>query len=370
MPAIDHHSKPYDQGTLTKLEIFEHYVETWLPTFIKQGYIKEINIVDFFAGLGYDCNGVKGSPIRTLDLINNYYDKLLIDNTIINLYLNEFDKSKFIKLESSCEEYLKRNSRLNKFVKIHFYNDDFDNIYDEIIDKTRDIPSLFIIDQCGIKFTSEENFNKLQKLKKTDFLFFISSSYFNRFSKSDEFLKHLNIDYNEIKKNPYKFIHRIVIDAYRNLIPKESDLRLYPFSIKKTPNIYGIIFGSNHILGVEKFLQIAWKKNKLNGEANYDIDEDKGKKQFEFNFDTGGLSKQLTKIEKFEKDLEEFIKERGNVTNIDLYYFTYQHGHIAKHATEHLRKLKQKKIISYAGHTKISWTQVRDQNIVEFKWNK
>ena len=29
MTHIDHHSKPYDEGTLNKLEIFSRYVEAW-----------------------------------------------------------------------------------------------------------------------------------------------------------------------------------------------------------------------------------------------------------------------------------------------------------------------------------------------------
>jgi hypothetical protein len=98
MSHKDHYIKPYDEGTLNKLEIFERYVQTWLPTFIMQQYITEVNIVDFFSGLGY------------------------------------------------------------------------------------------------------------------------------------------------------------VLEKYRSLIPVNSDLRIFPFSIRKASNIYGIIFGSKHILGVENFL--------------------------------------------------------------------------------------------------------------------
>lgn len=60
MSRKDHHEKPYDEGSLAKLEVFENYVEAWLPTFIMQEHIKEINIVDFFSGLGYDMEGTKG----------------------------------------------------------------------------------------------------------------------------------------------------------------------------------------------------------------------------------------------------------------------------------------------------------------------
>lgn len=368
MAHIDHHIKPYDEGTINKLEIFESYVQTWLPTFIMQPHVNEINIVDFFAGMGYDIDGTKGSPIRTLDKIDGFFGNLMQNNTIINLYLNEFKANKFEVLKKNCDEYLEKHNRLKKFVKIHLSNKDFNEIYKELVVKTQNCPNLYIIDQSGIKFTNQENFNTLLNLKQTDFLFFISSSFFKRFGNEDEFCNHLEISEKDLKENPYNFIHRIVLEKYRSLIPQNSELKIFPFSIKKTANIYGIIFGSKHILGVEKFLQIAWKKNSINGEANYDIDQDNTKQQLVINFENPNDSKKLTKIECFEKKLEKFIKAKGFITNIELYYFTYENGHISEHTNSFLRELKRLNKISYSGHTKINWNSVKQNSIVEFKW--
>ena len=257
---------------------------------------------------------------------------------------------------------------LKRFVRIQYSNKDFNAIYKEIIVKTRNMPNLYIIDQSGIKFTNQEIFNTLLGLATTDFLFFISSSFFQRFNKEDEFIRHLNINEGDLKSNPYNFIHRIILDKYRSLIPIGSDLRIFPFSIKKNSNIYGIIFGSKHILGVEKFLKIAWDKNKINGEANYDIDDDTYKTQLVLNFDNPSETKKLTKIESFKIKLEEFIKNKKKVTNVELYYFTYDNGHISEHTNKHLRELKTKKIISYSGHTKISWDKVKKNDVTWFKW--
>jgi len=365
MARIDHHIKPYDEGTLVKLEIFESYVETWLPTFITQKHIHEICIVDFFAGIGYDQLQQKGSPIRILDRIDAYFALLMNYNTKITLYLNEYKSHKFKLLKENCEEYLQNHKRLSKFVEIHYLQKDFNDIYDEIMNVTKDKPSLFIIDQNGIKFTSKEVFNSLLKTDKTDFLFFISSSFFKRFNTTDEFNRHLEITEDELQKNPYNFIHRIVLEKYRSLIPENSTLQIFPFSIRKGANIYGIIFGSKHILGVEKFLKIAWNRNKINGEANFDIDKDIDK-SLPILF---AEYKQLTKIERFENNLKEYIANKKTVTNIDLYYFTYTNGHIAEHANNCLRSAKNKKI-SYSGHTKISWDSVKKKEIVVFSWLK
>ena len=66
MPTIDLHEKPFTEETITKLTIFEDYAKAWIPTFIMTPWCFDMNIFDFFAGTGYDKNGVAGSPIRIL----------------------------------------------------------------------------------------------------------------------------------------------------------------------------------------------------------------------------------------------------------------------------------------------------------------
>ena len=52
--ARDINKKPYDEATLTKLEIFEQYLLAWLPVFIQTPYAKQIKICDYCAGSGQD----------------------------------------------------------------------------------------------------------------------------------------------------------------------------------------------------------------------------------------------------------------------------------------------------------------------------
>ena len=126
----------------------------------------------------------------------------------------------------------------------------------------------------------------------------MSSSFFKRFGTTDEFKRVLDFDLQDFEKADYRNIHRLVIEKIKSKLPPDTPLKLFPFSIKKGANIYGIIFGAKHYRAVDKFLDIAWKRNKLNGEADFDIDEDLGKGQL----DIFG-SKKMTKIEKFQNDL-------------------------------------------------------------------
>jgi len=90
-----------------------------------------------------------------------------------------------------------------------------------------------------------------------------------------------------------------VIEQLGKRLPADSDWKLYPFSLKKGANIFGIVFEAKHPLAVDKFLNIAWKRNPINGDANFDIDDDSKKMQIDIFND-----KKLTKIEKFKENLK------------------------------------------------------------------
>jgi hypothetical protein len=148
-------------------------------------------------------------------------------------------------------------------------------------------------------------------------------------------------------------IHRIMLEYYRAMIPPDNQTKLYPFTLRKGGNIYGLVFGSSHLLGVEKFLDLAWHENAINGEANFDIDDD-WENQMPVLFPE---LRRLTKREAFERDLEKFISDSRETTNRDVYEFTMANGHPKIHARECIIRLrKEKKIdcpwpfgISYKG---------------------
>ncbi|MDR0510193.1 MAG: three-Cys-motif partner protein TcmP [Rikenellaceae bacterium] len=207
MPGKDLHSQPFDEGTITKLKIFENYAKEWIPTFVMSGSVKEIWIFDFFAGTGYDLNGVAGSPIRILQQIKNQIGNIPKKGTKINVYFNEFEKEKYNLLEESCKQFLSNNPELERGgLEVHYRNADFAELFPEAIEIIQEYPSLVYLDQNGMKFLSDKYFLELEKTKTTDFLFFLSSSYFWRFGNEKAFKDNLNIDMNKAKQNPYKYI--------------------------------------------------------------------------------------------------------------------------------------------------------------------
>jgi three-Cys-motif partner protein len=348
MAYKDLHEEPFDEGTIAKLEIFEDYAQAWIPTFVMQG-VSVISIFDLFAGTGYDKNGIPGSPIRILEKLKEQIGYIFQKNVKINLYLNEFEpnkkvQKKFELLQKACSEYLEKNKSISHVIEIKFYNEDFEGLFPKLISEIKQFPSLVYLDQNGIKFLSDKYLLELEKLRQTDFLYFVSSSYFKRLGNTEEFKKHVDLDIEELKSNPYKFIHRNVIQQLRKKIPSNSSLKLYPFSLRKGANIFGIVFGAKHPLAVDKFLNIAWSRSPINGDANFDIDDDSKKSQLDM-----FSGKKLTKVEKFKESLKKKILNKEIKNNFEALSYAHDEGHIGKHASDCLKEMKKNKEVAYEG---------------------
>lgn len=244
----------------------------------------------------------------------------------------------------SCSEYLEINKDVKRAIEIKFFNEDFEELFPKLINEIKKYPSLVYLDQNGIKFLSDKYLLELEKTNQTDFLYFVSSSYFKRLGNTKEFKKHIELDVELLRSNPYKFIHRNVIGQLRKKLPSNTNLKLYPFSLKKGANIFGIIFGAKHALAVDKFLNIAWKRNPINGDANFDIDGDSGKPQLEMFSD-----QKLTKIEEFKENLRMKVLSNEIQNNYQALYFVHDEGHIGKHASECLKEMKNNGEIDYDG---------------------
>jgi len=361
----DIHNQKFDEGTLCKLEIFEKYAQEWLPVFVMSGE-RELWIFDFFAGPGIS-NDDKGSPIRILCQINKQAENILRKGTTINLLFNEYNKIKNNQLISSVENFILEHSDLAKMKKLNLLHCNITQLdfnvafakYKEIIIK---YPSLAFFDQNGIKFINDDVLNTLIKCNKTDFLFFFSSSYYLRFGGTPAFQKILQINIDEAKAHPEN-IHKIVLEEFRKKIPQGNHTKLYPFTIKKANGIYGIIFGASHILAVDKFLSTAWRINKENGEANFDINDESNKIQLDL-FEPLKLSK----IEQFKQNLRTLILKGVITNNIQAYLYTLENGHIPRHAADEIKEMEKNKLISYeAKSPMITYKNYKTQNIINYR---
>ena len=365
------HDHPFDEGTIIKLEIFEDYLTEWLPTFVMSHTDSDIWIFDFFAGTGRDVVGVAGSPIRILQQIKAQSGNIFQKKCRVNVCLNEYDSTKFNTLRQCCEQYINEDDELSrlygKFLFVEFKNDDFAELFPKYHNTILLYPSLIFLDQNGMKFLADKYLSDLESFPQTDFLYYLSSSYFIRFGDTPAFQTNLKIDMEKVRQNPYRYVHRSILEQLKERLPQESKLKLYPFTIKKSANIYGIIFGAKHPLAVDKFLRTSWRKNAINGEANFDIDDDKTKGQL----DIFG-EKKPTKIESFQSELRQKVLDGMLRTNKDVFDYTLEQGHIPQHASDELKRMKKENLIDYEDRTPlVNYDQVyKNKRIILYKLKK
>ncbi|HOF87639.1 MAG TPA: hypothetical protein PLZ36_05975, partial [Armatimonadota bacterium] len=139
---------------------------------------------------------------------------------------------------------------------------------------------------------------------------------------------------------PLYQIHRFICSYYyEKLIPPGKKYYLAPFSIRKgnQPNIYGIIFGSGSLLGLEKFLDVCWSIDPVTGEANYNIDQDTIREGQLSIFEEENV---IRKQDQFEKDTEALLASQIT-DNRPLYRFCLENGFRPTHLVTILRNLQR-----------------------------
>jgi hypothetical protein len=160
---------------------------------------------------------------------------------------------------------------------------------------------------------------------------------------------------------PYHEIHRDIARQYRNWAP--DDYHLGHFSIMKGSNIYGLIFGSRHWLGMLKFLQIAWKLDQEAGEADYQIEVEIGQGDL--------FTKKFKKrrLEIFKEELKQQIEKRIHQTDGDVVMACIRNGILPSKAAKDVYKdLKKDGLIlnKRDNQLRVTGTAIKEPRRIEF----
>lgn len=346
----DFHRRPFDEGTKVKLDLFGAYTREWLPVWLSRARPGvPITVADFFAGPGYDADGVPGSPLMLLSELRDSAGLIASRSAEVRLILNEAAKPKADALRATIASEAIPDS----LCKCEVRNLDFDEALDAVYPSLERGPNLLILDQQGMKEISDDVFVRILKLERTDFLFFIASSSIRRFESHPAFQRHLKIPEGAISGAAFNDTHRQVTQYYRNLA-KDNGAECFvgSFSIKKGSNIYGVIFGSHHPLGLEKFLRACWKADPDRGEANFDIDEEGISSSTPHLFPEMDKPKKLMR---FHDALREKILGSDLGSDRAVYLETLQEGFLPAHGREVVRELvKSGKVKVVGGQARVS----------------
>lgn len=336
MPTDDFHSKPFDEGTLTKLQIFELYTRGWLPVFLssEKPSFKELHIFDFFSGPGTDSADAPGSPLRLIRQLRNYKVLLARGAVRIQVHFYDEDPGKIAQLKNTIDIHGRDLPNVDFDIQSLRFEDAFRDSAQALANSKT--AKLVFIDQTGVAQVTPEVFNKLVNSPTCDFLFFLSSSTLHRFHE------HPAIKQKIVRPNDYYHVHRAALEYYRSLLPQRREYYLAPFSIKKGANIYGIIFGSAHPLGLDKFLEVSWRHDEFSGEADFPINRE--------NFRPNQLllpmsEVQPSKITVFESELEALLRGGRLLNEVDVMRVCFEYGVKRQHARPVLTKLKREGVI-------------------------
>lgn len=282
--AKDINKEVFPEETLLKLDIFAKCFREWFPVFVNDLYTKKIIVIDFFAGRGKDANEKFGSPLLLLNEVQGKHCDIISKNgKEVILAFNEIDKPKCSELKTNIESFMAQclqNCKREKCVYNYenFYSSDFKKMFYlntaiKRILADRDCAKFILLDQYGFKQVDENIFQRLVDSPRTDFIFFISSSFIKRFKEEDSTKKYINTENIPFESDPQE-CHKLIADYFRNLVPQDKEYYIHHFTIKNGANYWGLIFGTNHSLGMEKFLRVCWKEDVYSGESNFNINND------------------------------------------------------------------------------------------------
>jgi three-Cys-motif partner protein len=335
MPKQEIDDKPFSESTLTKLDLFERYAREWLPVFLGM-HIRypDIHVCDFFSGSGTDIQGNWGSALRLLRVIREYRGLIANKPVKVRVYLSDKSKEKITRLREHivAEKFDGLPAEID--LEALAFEERFAQLQTRLA--SPGAANLLIVDQYGVKHL-DSTFDAIVQCPTTDFLAFVSSSWFQRFHSLPEVARYL-VDH---RPEAYHLAHRVALDAYRKRLPQNRKYYLGEFSLKSGSNIYGVVFGSAHPLGMAKFLKSAWQLDGTNGSANFDVEREGifGNENQQFLF--GGTPK---KVEVFEEKLERAIRNKSCRDEMDVLEHCFQHGVTPQHATPTLKKLKKEGI--------------------------
>lgn len=342
------HRLPFSVSTQVKLRLFRDYTREWIPVWVSQvGRNSTITIADFFAGPGADCEGSPGSPLIVLDELQQSSDLIRSKGARVNLILNEYVAAKAQVLENT----MKAQGNCSSICTWKILGLGFEEAFQEVYPSLCSGPNLLILDQQGMKAISDDVFKMILRLPRTDFLFFIASSSIRRFENNPYFQKHLDIPSGAITGATFNDTHRAVTEHYRSLATECCDnYFLSSFSIKKGSNIYGLVFGSHHHVGLLKFLRVCWKADPVRGEANFDIDSDQYDPNEPHLFAEMDRPKKLTVFQDITKSK---ILAGCLASDREVYLHTLQEGFLPSEGKKVLRSLLRN------GHIRVLGGQAR-----------
>lgn len=255
--------------TKAKHKILDRYLKAWFP--IMASFKKRIIYIDGFAGPGIYNGGERGSPIIASNILKKHVIK--IDSEVVMLFI-EKDKKRCLQLKEEINKI-----GLPDNVKCKIYCETFENKITDILDyleeqEKRLAPSFVFIDPFGYSQTPFGIIERIMQYPRCEFMITFMYDYINRFigePDREEIFNELfgtdkwtNIDKEDSPEGRKRFTH----DLYMNQLRRKARvnyLKSFEMINKFNHTEYFLIYGTNHLKGLEKMKDAMWTVDSVEG---------------------------------------------------------------------------------------------------------
>lgn len=332
-----------------KVELYSTYLSVYLNILSRAKFINKIHLYDIMCGEGIYADNSKGSPVQAMETIKNHYFSNNKSCPNMDIWFNdkgaseiEKEKSKIQRVQEACENFVKPSN-----VNIQYTQEDYQIIQPKIkteLEKLKPLKgkekALLFVDPYGYKEVKPSHVRDFLECGHSEVILFLPISHMYRFAN-----KSLNEDFpggeplekflSELFGNDtpeYTGVQSFIENIKNGFRKKLSDLKIYvdSFSIERdSSNTYCLFFFTSHIKGFEAMLDSKWK-----------LDEEKGNG---FRIEKTGDLFSTALTSDYPDKLEAYVKQKGSVTNADLYLFGLENCHLPTHTVTVLKNWQNTK---------------------------
>lgn len=169
---------PTNSRTEAKHKMLEEYLAAWVPILASQSSVKDIVLIDGFAGPGRSSGGERGSPLLLLDAYARRADRSTFGVTAHFFFIEKEQ----IRVEDLEGELAKRKAAFDIQIKVIHgdYGDEFPRVVRWVQENLPGAPIFAFIDPFGATIEPELA-SRLMALPKCEVLMFVPIGYFADF---------------------------------------------------------------------------------------------------------------------------------------------------------------------------------------------
>lgn len=326
----------FETHTKLKLEIYNEYLRRYLPILLHAKNVYSIHIYDMFCGRGYTSDGQKGSAVLGIDEVLCSVSQIGTGKQV-HLHLSDCDEDNCLVL-GNIVSTLKLPSNIIVDVSCkefhHAVNESNMRHKDKGVNQHEKI--LFFIDPYGYKDADPHTILDIKKNENAEVILFVPVRHMFRFYNSTQPNKSLD-NWRDFLGNPEGIpnISEFTSAISTRFSQENINASYFMLTNQKSGNEYALFFLSSNLLGLEKFNEVKWNFDRVQGIGI--------RKDFECSVATcieDDLHKHELSI------LKEVIINTINalpgstISNVELYELIVKKGYLPKHFNQLLTEDK------------------------------